>query len=167
MIQWYKCFLETIEKKTNYKSLKQWGLISLLTEMNHFTATLQWVIQVSIITNVMNSDIPLLSKDAMKRAMTCLNFSNDSVNMLEGKVPMKWTSSGHYNIPISWNLSNSSKFNEIFLIQEITTKNSSEKVKTATKLHKQFSHPHSKKLYHLVRKPILLTISSIRHRFID
>ena len=43
-------------------------------------------IEVNIITHVVGSDIPLLlSKDAMKRAGTCLNFKDDTVMMLKKK----------------------------------------------------------------------------------
>ena len=49
-------------------------------------------IEVSIITDVVNSDIPLLlSKDAMKRAGTCLNFEDDTVTMLKKKIPLSCT----------------------------------------------------------------------------
>ena len=43
-------------------------------------------IEVSIITDVVDSDIPLLlSKDSMKRARTCHIFENDSVTMFKKK----------------------------------------------------------------------------------
>ena len=43
-------------------------------------------IEVNIIIHVVDSDIPLLlSKDAMKRAGTCLNFKDDTVMMLKKK----------------------------------------------------------------------------------
>ena len=46
-------------------------------------------IEVNIITDVVNSDIPLLlSKEAMKRAGTCLNFEDDTVTMLKKKIPL-------------------------------------------------------------------------------
>ena len=53
-------------------------------------------IEVSIITDVVNSDIPLLlSKDAMKRAGICLNFEDDTVTMLKKENSIKlhiiWT----------------------------------------------------------------------------
>ena len=52
-------------------------------------------IEVSIVTDVVDSDIPLLlSKDSMKRAATCHNFENDSVTMFKKKIPemhIVWT----------------------------------------------------------------------------
>ena len=68
-------------------------------------------IEVSITTDVMDSDIPLLlSKDAMKRTGTCLNFEDDSVTMLKKKIPLSCTSSGHYYIPITKPLPDKCKF---------------------------------------------------------
>ena len=110
-------------------------------------------IEASIITDVMNSGIPLLlSKDALKRAGTCLNFEDDTVTMLKKKIPLSCTSSGHYDIPITKPLPDKCKFKHVPLIKEISSKNTSEKIKSATKLHRQFSHPSSKKLCDLVKK---------------
>ena len=54
-----------------------------------YKVTLRYVIaeiEVSIITDVVDSDIPLLlRKDSMKRAGTCLNFENDSITMFKRK----------------------------------------------------------------------------------
>ena len=78
-------------------------------------------IEVSIITDVVDTDIPLLlSKDAMKRAGTCLNFEDDSVTMLKKKIPLSCTSSGHYYIPITKSLPDKRKFKHILFIKEIS-----------------------------------------------
>ena len=104
-------------------------------------------IEVSIITDVVNSDIPLLlSKDAMNRVGTCLNFEDDTVMMLKKKIPLNCTSSGHYYIPITKPLPDKRKFKHIPFIKEISSKNTAKKIKIATKLHRQFSHPSCKKL---------------------
>ena len=90
-------------------------------------------IEVSIITDVVDSDIPLLlSKDAMKRAETYLNFEDDTVTMLKKKIPLNCTSSGHYYIPITKPLPDKRKFKHIPFIKEISSKNMSEKIKIAT-----------------------------------
>lgn len=53
-------------------------------------------IDINIITDVVDMRIPLLlSKDAMKRAKTCLNVENDSVTMLGKEVLLKCTLYGH------------------------------------------------------------------------
>ena len=86
-------------------------------------------IEVSIITDVVNSDIPLLfSKDAMKRAGTCLNFKDDTVTMLKRKIPLSCTSSGHYYIPITKPLPDKRKFKHIPFIKKISSKNTAEKI---------------------------------------
>ena len=109
-------------------------------------------IEVSIITDVVDSDIPLpLSKDAMKRAGTCVNFEDDSVTMLKKKILLSCTSSRHYYIPITKPLLDKRKSKHILFIKEITSKNTAEEIKIATKLHRQFSHPSSKKLCNLVK----------------
>ena len=109
-------------------------------------------IEVRIITDAVNSDIPLLlSKDTMKKAGTCLNFEDDTVMMLKKKIPLSCTSSGHYYIPITKALPDKHKFKYIPFIKEISSKNMSEKIKITTKLHRQFSHCSSKKLCDLVK----------------
>ena len=109
-------------------------------------------IEVSIITDVVNLDIPLLlSKDAMKKAGTCLNFEDDTVTMLKKKIPLSCTLSGHCYIPISRPLPDKRKFKHVPFIKEISSKNTAKKIKIATKLHRQFSHPSSKKLCDLVK----------------
>ena len=120
-------------------------------------------IEVSIITDVGDSDIPLLlSKDAMERAGTCLNFENDSVTMLKKKIPLRCTSSGHYYIPITKPLPDKRKFKHILFIKEISSKNTAEKIKIATKLHRQFSHPCCKKLCDLVKNAGVTDPESIK-----
>ena len=64
---------------------------------------------------------------------------------------MNCTSSGHYYIPITKPLPDKRKFKHIPFIKEISSKNTTEKIKIATKLHRQFSHPSSKKLCDLVK----------------
>ena len=67
----------------------------------------------------------VLIKDVMKRVWTCLHFVND---MLGRKVPIKCTSYGNYHILLTRPLPNRGKFNQIFFIENIITKNRSEKV---------------------------------------
>ena len=55
---------------------------------------------VLLTTEVIENDIPLLlSKDTMKKANTYIDFANDKI-ILNKKVPVKFTTSGHYCIPI-------------------------------------------------------------------
>ena len=85
--------------------------------------------EISIITDVVDSDIPLLlSKDTMKRAGTCLNFEDDSVTMSKKKIPLSCTSSGHYYISITKPLPDKRNFKHIPFIKEISSKNTAEKI---------------------------------------
>ena len=57
---------------------------------------------IMIRTDVIDTDLPLLlSKSAMKKANRKFDFSNDTINMLDQKVNIVFTSSGHYAVPIS------------------------------------------------------------------
>ena len=71
--------------------------------------------------------------------------------MLKKKIPLSCTSSGHYYIPITKPLPDKCKFKHILFMKEISSKNMAEKIKIATKLHRQSSHPKSKKLCNLVK----------------
>ena len=56
---------------------------------------------VSIVTDLVNDDIPLLlSKEAMKKANTQIDFSSNPVFMFGTKQPLVVTTLGHYAIPI-------------------------------------------------------------------
>ena len=53
-------------------------------------------------SDVIDSDLPfLLSKSAMKKANVKVDFSNDVVNMLNQKINIVFTASGHHAVPIS------------------------------------------------------------------
>ena len=158
--KWYKCFLETLTDAQKKKIVKIKGVRTFKFGDGNKLNSLYKVIlpcviadiEVSIITDVVNSDIPLLlSKDAMKKAGTCLNFEDDTVTMLKKKIPLSCTSSEHYYIPITKSLPDKRKFKHIPFIKEISSKNTAKKFKIATKLHRQFSHPSSKKLCDLVK----------------
>ena len=57
---------------------------------------------IMIKSDVIDSDLPLLlSKSAMKKANVKIDFSNDVVNMLNQKINIVFTASGHYAVPIS------------------------------------------------------------------
>ena len=53
---------------------------------------------IMIRTDVIDTDLPLLlSKSAMKKANVKIDFSNDTLSMLDQKVNIVFTSSGHYS----------------------------------------------------------------------
>ena len=158
--KWYKCFLDTLTDAQKKKIVKIKGVRTFKFGDGNKLNSLYKVIlpcviadiEVSIITDVVDSDIPLLlTKDVMKRAGTCVNFEDDSVTMLKKKIPLRCSSSGHYYIPITKPLPDKCKFKYIPFIKEISSKNTAKKINIATKLHRQFSHPSSKKLCDLVK----------------
>lgn len=56
---------------------------------------------VTIRTDVVNSDIPLLlSRSSMKKAKIKMDLENDTAIILGKEVALNLTSSGHYCIPI-------------------------------------------------------------------
>ena len=158
--KWYKCFLEKLMDAQKKKIVKIKGVRTFKfgdrNKLNSlYKVILPYVIsdiEVSNITDVVNADIPLLlRKDSMKRAGTCLNFEDDTVMMLKKKIRLSCTLSGHNYIPITKLLIDKHKFKHIPFIKEISSKNTAKKIKIATKLHRQFSHPSSKKLCDLIK----------------
>ena len=100
---------------------------------------------VDIVADVIDVDIPLLiSKVAMKKANTVIDFKNDKVTMFGETIRIMFTSTGHYCVCIN-------KISEVahhddairvcFVnIEKLETMSPEEKQKTAIKLHKQFCH---------------------------
>ena len=155
---WYNCYLDTLtddvrrslteeDSATSFK----FGNGSRLP--SQFRVTLPCVIagkSVSIVTDVVDSEIPLLlSKSAMKKAKTNLNL-DDTVTMFGKQLPLKCTDSGHYLIDLPSR--KCSKKSEIVLFtNSLSNKTNEEKRKIANKLHKQFSHPSHEKMVSLVK----------------
>ena len=136
--KWYKCFLETLTDAQKKKIVKIKGVRTFKFGDGNKLNSLYKVIlpcvvadiEVSIITDVVDSDIPLLlSKDPMKRAGTRLNFEDDSVTMLKKKIPLSCTSSGHYYIPITKPLPDKRKFKHIHLLKKFPQKYGRKKLK--------------------------------------
>ena len=98
-------------------------------------------------SDVVDSDIPmLLSKSAMKKANTTIDFQSDRVTMLEQKQQVIITTSGHYAIPsgnnqqiLKYSKGSPDKTQITLLSRNIDLMND----KTAHKLRSQFSHPAS------------------------
>ena len=110
--------------------------------------------EILIETDVVKLDIPmLLSKQSMKNAQTEINFENDTVKMLGEIQDVSVTTSGHYAVALNQNQ---------VILDKVTVKGDSitlilqhdvaDKLKTARKLHCQFSHPHVNKLLDLINK---------------
>ena len=111
--------------------------------------------EVLINTDVVDSKVPLLlSKDAMKRAQTEINFVDDSVKMFGVEQDVYLTKSGHYAIP----LNNSKEVlhriyeNSNVKVTLISEERKEDKRRTAIKLHAQFGHPSKIKLLKLIER---------------
>ena len=110
---------------------------------------------VLLTTEVIENDIPLLlSKDTMKKANTYIDFANDKI-ILNKKVPVKFTTSGHYCIPmgkiVDDNHDKVLKSESILFCDDVNELSNVEKEIIAIKLHRQFSHPSSDKLIPLLK----------------
>ena len=58
-------------------------------------------VQVTVTTDIVEYDIPLLlSKEAMKKAKTQIDFQEDKINIFDKKVIIYFTSTGHYCIKL-------------------------------------------------------------------
>ena len=108
---------------------------------------------VSIKTDIVNADIPLLlSKTAMKNAKMSLNFDDDSLSAFDQKIPLKVTTNGLYSLPITKstqlldNVCNEKTSNPIVLT--VAEEKSDRAI--AIKLHRCFAHPSSDRLLRLV-----------------
>ena len=124
-----------------------------LHQTDHKTSSYSWAECVT--TEVIENDIPLLlSKDTMKKANTYIDFANDKI-ILNKKVPVKFTTSGHYCIPmgkiVDDNHDKVLKSESILFCDDVNELSNVEKEKIAIKLQRQFSHPSSDKLIPLLK----------------
>ena len=108
--------------------------------------------QATVTTDVVEYDIPLLlSKEAMKKAKTQIDFQEDKINIFGKKVKIYFTSTGHYCIKLKSKLSYENVFkSNVFFCSNVQNLTYTEKYKVALKLHRQFSHPHSERLLSLL-----------------
>ena len=155
--KWYKCFLETLTDAQKKKIVKIKGVRNFkFSDWDKLNSLYKVIIpcviadiEVSIITDEVNSDISLLlSKEKgwnLPQFWRWHCYHRNSV-ILKKKIPLSCTLSGHYYIPITRLLPDKHKFKHVPFIKEISSKNTAKKIKIATKLHRQFSHPSSKKL---------------------
>ena len=157
-LTWFNCFLETLPENEKKKLLKKeskatfrFGNGGDLKSM--FKIQLPCILggkKVLIAADVVESDIPLLlSKDAMKKSSTIIDFENDSVLMFGKKMDLCCTDSGHYYMPLSSPEMGNDK-SIILFTRKINDKSLAEKRKMCVKLHRQFSHPSKEKMNGLV-----------------
>lgn len=105
--------------------------------------------------SVIPTEIPLLlSKEAMKKAKTTIDFDNDVIQMFGKKQKILYTKSGHYAIALNDHM-RAIKDEDIKVVllnvEEFKRKSDKEKQRIAVKLHKQFAHPRSERLKKLIK----------------
>ena len=101
--------------------------------------------RVDIVADVIEVDIPLLiSKVAMKKADTIIDFRNDKVTMFGETINIRFTSTGHYCVCLNKvvGVAHDKDVTRVCFVnlEKMDHMNSDEKKKAATKLHKQFCH---------------------------
>ena len=162
--KWVQCFLESLDHEELMKidtkdsnevfkfgkgdSIRSTGKIVIPVQFGTRKATIE--------SDIVEADVPLLlSKEALKKAETVLDFNNDTALMFGEKQTLIATESGHYAIPLSITKERDAKEQQIALIT-----NASEKVekndlivpyKIADKLHRQFCHCSAGKLIKLIK----------------
>ena len=157
---WYNCYLDTLpeearEKLKSDKSGTKFRFGNDETLESLFRVVIPCMIgksRVDISTDVVDSSIPLLlSKQAMKKCRTVLNFEKDSASILGESLPLSCSRSGHYYIPLKRPSKRTEESIVMFASVDLNQKTSGEKEKIALKLHRQFSHPSAEKLHSLVK----------------
>ena len=158
-VNWYNCFLDTLPdsvrnnlKVTKGSKVFKFGSGNKLASFKR--AVLPCIVagfHVDINMDIVNADIPLLlSKSAMKMAKVNLNFDSDTIDILGKRIKLMTMSTSHYYVPITKAVSLDGEPIHVFFTNFVN-KNLAEKLKIATKLHKQFSHPTDKKLKDLAK----------------
>ena len=101
--------------------------------------------QVMIVTDVIDSDIPLLlSKSEMKKMQMCLDLKSDTAEIMGKAAILNCTSAGHYCIPIL------RKEVPVFTV-DLKTISDKDRKKELKKLHCVFGHPSAVKLIDLLK----------------
>ena len=102
---------------------------------------------VTITTDVVSSDIPLLlGKEAMKKAKVKLDVENDEASIYSQQVSLDCTSSGHYAVSILPENENSTGY-----MTNLVDMDHNSRVRSLRKLHLQFGHATSIKLWKLLQ----------------
>ena len=162
--QWVNCFLESLDETEVEKiyikdsnetfkfgkgdSIHSSGKIVIPVEFGRQKVTIE--------SDIVEADIPLLlSKEALKKAGTILDFNNDTAIMFGNQQTLIATESGHYAIPLSVAKENSAVSEQISVLvstsQKVSDEDSIAPFKIAIKLHRQFCHCSAEKLIKLIK----------------
>ena len=106
---WLQCYLDSLNKEESAKVQSQSSLkVFRFGDGKCYEATRKVTIpamtgdiEVHIETQVVNCDIPLLlSKNSMRKARTKIDFQKNKAIMFEKEIDLRFTTSGHYYIPL-------------------------------------------------------------------
>ena len=159
---WFESYVDGLsneeqEKVKYFDSFKTFKFGSGMVYQSQFRAEIPAYIgnkRVLISTDVVDTTVPLLlSKEAMKKAGTKINFMTDEVTMFNTVQKVNLTESGHYAIPLNKSAEILKKLetgNEV-KINLVFQPNMNRK-QMATKLHSQFGHPTRKNLVKVVKR---------------
>ena len=156
---WLNCFLETlnedelmnIHRKESNQVFKFGKGEPIKSKGKVFIPVILGKKNVTIELDVVDAHIPLLlSKEALQKAETVLDFKNDVAIMFGEKQNIISTNSGHYAIPLSVAVDEKCVEDQIILVSNVTVTESDPK-KIALKLHRQFCHCSSAKLTRLIK----------------
>ena len=155
---WLQIYLDTLKGEDFSKVLKEESHTKFKFGDNKMIKSIRKVTfpaviantKVSLSTDVVDYNIPLLlSKESMKKAGVQIDFGEDKVVMFDQRVDIKYSSCGHYCVPINGNKLNDTVELSLFC-GILNEKSDKEIMDLAKKLHRQFAHPTSKKLKSLI-----------------
>lgn len=150
--RWMQCFLDgfsegerkTVTKSEGHKIFKFGGGEQLKSQMScQLPCTIAGK-DVIIEVDVVDSSIPmLLSLKSLKKAKAKLNLERDTAELFGTEVPLNFTTSGHYCIPVDRKVG--VKVDEVCntVLSELQQP---ERKKAILKLHRQFAHPSMPRL---------------------
>ena len=106
---WLDCYLQSLRnedqqsvREEKSETSLRFGNVKVFKSIKHVTLpTFTEKKNILLTTKVIENDIPLLlSKDAMKKAKTCIDFSKDKIKSFDKKAPVKFSTSRHYCITV-------------------------------------------------------------------
>ena len=162
--QWVKCFVDSLDEsevktiitKESNETFK-FGQGDSIHSLGKIVIPVQLGKQkVTIESDIVEADIPLLlSKEALKKAGTVLDFNSDTALMFGEQQTLIATESGHYAIPLSITKEKRAVQEQISLIMNTSQKVPSNDLivpfKIALKLHRQFCHCSAERLIKLIK----------------
>ena len=153
---WLQCYLDALNESDKSSVQEQESSSKLKFGDSVVQTSLKKVIisahingtKMKIETDVIDNSLPLpLSKSAMQKATTEIDFKNNKVAMFGKVQDLHFTTSGHYCIPLDrkHKIINDEDQNatKVMLTNTLDNITFQEKESVAVKLHKQFCHPRT------------------------